>query len=93
MTQERIHFERLSAVGRMIGSIVHDFRSPLTALRGFAGMLTNLELADRDRLAYGRYAVEECDRLNDMVQELLEFTRGGRFELVPTRLPVRKLSC
>ena len=81
LTQERIQFERLSAVGRMIGSIVHDFRSPLTALRGYAGMLTNLELSKRERSAYGHSVVEECDRLNHMVDELLEFTRGGHFDL------------
>jgi signal transduction histidine kinase len=89
LTQERIHFERLSAVGRMIGSVVHDFRSPLTALRGYAGMLTNLKLDERERAAYGRYVVEECDRLNHMVNELLEFTRGGSLapEPEPIHLP------
>ncbi len=83
LTQERIQFERLSAVGRMIGSIVHDFRSPLTALRGYAGMLTNLDLNKRERGAYGHSVIEECDRLNHMVDELLEFTRGGHFDLSP----------
>ena len=83
LTQERIQFERLSAVGRMIGSIVHDFRSPLTALRGYAGMLANLDLNKRERGAYGNSVIEECDRLNDMVDELLEFTRGGNFDLSP----------
>jgi signal transduction histidine kinase len=86
LTQERIHFERLSAVGRMIGSVVHDFRSPLTALRGYAGMLTKLELDEGERAAYGRYVVEECDRLNHMVNELLEFTRGGSLTLEPERV-------
>ncbi len=75
LTQERIQFERLSAVGRMIGSVVHDFRSPLTALRGYAGMLTNLELNETESADYGRYVMEECDRLNHMVNVLLEFTR------------------
>ena len=89
LTQERIHFERLSAIGRMIGSVVHDFRSPLTALRGYAGMLTNLKLNDGERAAYGRYVIEECDRLNYMVSELLEFTRGGSFELEPASIHVR----
>ncbi len=85
LTQERIQFERLSAIGRMIGSVVHDFRGPLTALRGFAGMLTNQKLNSDDRASYGQYMVEECDRLNGMVEELLEFTRGGNFTLKPER--------
>ena len=81
LTQKRIQFERLSAVGRMIGSIVHDFRSPLTAFHGYAGMLTNLDLNKRERGDYGQSVIEECDRLNHMVGELLEFTRGGHCDL------------
>jgi signal transduction histidine kinase len=83
LAQERIHFERLAAVGKMIGTIVHDFRGPLTALRGYAGMVAGLTLADAERRDYGRYMIEECDRLAHMVSELLEFTRGGRAELAP----------
>lgn len=88
LTQERIHFERLSAIGRMIGTIVHDFRSPLTALRGYAGMVAQLDLADADRRQYGRWMMDECDRLNHMVVELLEFTRGGRPDLCLEWVPV-----
>ena len=60
-----------------------------TALRNYAGMLTNLKLNDGERAAYGRYVIEECDRLNYMVSELLEFTRGGSFELEPASIHVR----
>jgi len=88
LNQERIHFERLSAVGRMIGSVAHDLRSPLTALRGYAGMLANLDLDENERRAYGSYVTEECDRLDHMVEELLELTRGGTFERVPELLPL-----
>jgi signal transduction histidine kinase len=86
LTQERIHFERLSAIGRMIGGIVHDFRGPLTALRGYAGMIAGLPLADCERRSYGRLMLEECDRLAHMVSELLEFTRGSRPALARKRL-------
>ncbi len=86
LTQERIHFERLSAIGRMIGTIVHDFRGPLTALRGYAGMVASLDLAEAQRRDYGRFMLEECDRLAHMVSELLEFTRRSRSELTPQRV-------
>jgi signal transduction histidine kinase len=86
LTQERIHFERLSAIGRMIGSIAHDLRGPLTALRGYAGMVATLELEVNQRHEYGRFMLEECDRLNHMVSELLEFTRSGRSEPVTQNL-------
>lgn len=80
LTQERLHVERLSAFGRMIGSLVHDFRSPLTAVRGYASMLRSPHLTEGTRTEYSRLSIEECDRLNAMIDELLEFTRRGRTE-------------
>ncbi len=91
LAQERIHFERLSAVGRMIGSLVHDFRSPLTALRGYAGMLSDRGLDGNEREEYSRFLIEECDRLDHMVNELLDFTRGSRSEISPRRIDLRTL--
>ena len=83
LTQERIHFERLSAFGQMIGSLVHDFRSPLTAVRGYAGMLGGGDLEALERREYAELAIDECDRLNAMINELLDYTRGGRSKLQP----------
>ena len=77
LQQERIQFERLSAIGRMIGSVVHDFRSPLTAVRGYAGMLASLALSDDDRREYSQLIIEECDRLSTLTDELLELTRSS----------------
>ncbi len=81
LTQQRIHAERLSAFGQMIGSLVHDFRSPLTAVRGYVGMLGQTDLQTFERERFSQLAVEECDRLNSMIAELLEFTRGGHASL------------
>ena len=77
LQQERIQFERLSAIGRMIGSVVHDFRSPLTAVRGYAGMLASLALSSDDRHQYSQLIIEECDRLSALTDELLELTRSS----------------
>ena len=76
--QERIQFERLSAIGRMIGSVVHDFRSPLTAVRGYAGMLASLALSGEDRRQYSQLIIEECERLSTLTDELLEITRSSQ---------------
>jgi signal transduction histidine kinase len=77
LQQERIQFERLSAIGRMIGSVVHDFRSPLTAVRGYAGMLASFALSSDDRHQYSQLIIEECDRLSALTDELLELTRNS----------------
>jgi len=90
LAQERIHSERLSAIGRMIGSVVHDLRNPITAARGYAGMLAAPDLPPELRVQYAGFILEECDRLGKMSEDLLEFTRVGRGRLSRCWLNLRE---
>jgi len=75
---------RLVAVGQMTGTIAHDMRGPLTAifnrielLRMMAEVAGNLENFDSDLSA-----IEDAvRRINNMIQELLEFVRGNNLTL------------
>ena len=75
---------RLVAVGQMAGTIAHDMRGPLTAifnrielLRMMAEMAGNLESFDGDLTAIE----DTVRRINNMIQELLEFVRGNNVTL------------
>jgi two-component system chemotaxis response regulator CheY len=85
--QERLRSERLSTVGRMISTIVHDFRNPMTAMRGYAAMLDAAELPRARQKEYARLVIEETDRMGAMIDEVLEFARGG-----PARLRISPVS-
>jgi signal transduction histidine kinase len=87
LLEERLESERLSTIGRMISTIVHDFRNPMTAIRGYASMIEEVDLGPERRRECAHLVVEETDRLNGMIDEILEFTRGG-----PTRLRRRSVS-
>jgi signal transduction histidine kinase len=86
LLEERLESERLSTIGRMISTIVHDFRNPMTAIRGYAAMIEEVDLGPERRRECAHLVVEETDRLNGMIDEILEFTRGG-----PTRLRRRSV--
>jgi len=86
LLEERLESERLSTIGRMISTIVHDFRNPMTAIRGYAAMIEEVELGPERRKQCAHLVVEETDRLNGMIDEILEFTRGG-----PSRLKRRQV--
>jgi signal transduction histidine kinase len=70
--------ERLTLVGRFARSIVHDLKNPLNIIGISAEMAAmdnaTLEVrqAARDRIR------KQIDRLSDMINELLEFTRGSQ---------------
>jgi signal transduction histidine kinase/CRP-like cAMP-binding protein len=67
--------ERLLAVGRMASTIIHDLKSPLNAIKlytkaleGTTGSGESLEMAQQVYL--------QADRLINMVQEILDYTKG-----------------
>jgi signal transduction histidine kinase len=74
--EELIRQERLSAIGRISTSIVHDLRNPLAAIYGGAEMLVDGELPPTQvkRLAENIYRASR--RIQDLLQELAEITRG-----------------
>ncbi|MBI5520631.1 MAG: PAS domain-containing protein [Desulfovibrio sp.] len=70
--------ERLSALGNLAAGIAHEIRNPLSSIKGFATFLAGKiqeEGPDKDA---ARTMIQEVDRLNRVVSELLEFARPGQ---------------
>ena len=91
LLEEQLRGERLSTIGRMIATIVHDFRNPMTAIKGYGSLLEEDLTAERRR-QYARLIVEETDRMGGMIEEILEFTRGERAILRPRAVTVGALA-
>jgi signal transduction histidine kinase len=69
--------ERLALVGRFAQSIVHDFKNPLNII-GMAAELATVEGALPEHRAEAKTQINrQVARLTNMINELLEFTRGS----------------
>ena len=69
--------ERLATIGQMASSIVHDLRNPLAAITTAAEVL-NRDGLDRDRQrVLVETQVRATERMNLMLNELLEFSLGS----------------
>ncbi len=83
---------RLVAIGQMTSSVVHDLRNPLTLLVGY------VDLAHRLAVRGGESVIAEeleqvqaaSDRLRRMIEEILDFARGGTPKLMLETLPARR---
>jgi signal transduction histidine kinase len=63
----------------------------MTAIRGYAAMIEEVELGPERRKQCAHLVVEETDRLNGMIDEILEFTRGGTSRLKRRQVGVEEL--
>ncbi len=73
---ELIRQERISTIGRLSSSIVHDLRNPLAAIYGGAEMLVDTELSPPQvkRLAANIYRASR--RIQELLQDLVNVSRG-----------------
>ena len=75
--KELIASERMAALGTMAGMLAHDFRGPMTVIRGYAETLLEGRLAPEEIRARAATIVENVDRLERMTGETLDFARGS----------------
>jgi len=66
---------RLAAVGKLAAGVAHEIRNPLSSIKGFATwFLERYEKSPEDREVAG-IMIQEVERLNRAVTQLLEFAR------------------
>jgi len=72
---EMVQNERLTAIGRMAATILHDIKNPMGMLRLYAGQIKKKTVSpDEARMA--DEMIRQVDRLTAMTQEILDFARG-----------------
>ena len=72
----KIQADRLATVGQMASSIIHDIRSPLAIIRGYAELAVTRTVSTEKRLRFANTITSEVRRLRDMAEELQEFSEG-----------------
>ena len=74
--KEEVARERhLASLGRLAAGVAHEVRNPLSSLKGFAQFLrTGFTPGSREE-RYADIMIEEVERLDRVVQELLDFAK------------------
>jgi signal transduction histidine kinase len=75
---ELLQAERLSLVGRFTRSILHDIKGPLSVIAMASELATLPNATDQNRKTAAERIRKQVDRISNMINELIEFTRGSR---------------
>ncbi|HED37875.1 MAG TPA: hypothetical protein ENI76_06495, partial [Ignavibacteria bacterium] len=67
--------ERLASLGRMAAGIAHEIRNPLSSIKGFALYFQNKFKRNSEDWNYAEVMAGEVDRLNRVIQDLLNFAK------------------
>ena len=91
LIEQNVKNENLKTIVQLLKSIVHDLKTPLVGIKGFAQMAkkklinidTKTELS-REKVKLDRYMdiiLEESDRINALAKDLLDFAGRENYDL------------
>ncbi len=70
--------ERLSTLGELAAEITHEIRNPLASIKGTAEILQDPSTPQSKREEFSQLMLEEVNRLNRVVENVLELARFQR---------------
>jgi signal transduction histidine kinase len=83
LRQRMARFERLASLGRLSAGIAHEVRNPLTGISLLLDELHDRMLANPEDQGLIQRALEEIERLEGLVNELLNFASPPDARLAP----------
>jgi signal transduction histidine kinase len=89
LQQRELQARRLADLGKMAATLAHEIRNPLGAVKGLTQVAKEQIPVDHDVQAHLQTVVDEAQRLERLVDDLLRFARPrklevSRFDLVAT---------
>lgn len=67
--------ERLASVGQMVAGVAHEFRNPLSTIKGFARYFQRKYSESPEDGEYADLITAEVDRLNRVIEDMLRFAQ------------------
>jgi len=78
--------QRLASIGRLAAGVAHEIRNPLSSIKGFATYFKERYQGNKDDQQTASIMIQEVERLNRVVGQLLEFARPINISRKPTSI-------
>ncbi len=73
--EEEARGERLASIGQMLSGVLHDLRTPMTIISGYASLMASEE-DGKEREGIAQVIEKQVEQINAMTRETLAFARG-----------------
>ena len=87
---EQSNRDRLASIGRMLAGLLHDLKTPMTIISGYAQLMAACDESDQ-RETYVEQIQRQFDLMAGMTREVLAFARGET-DLVVRKVYVNKFA-
>lgn len=84
LKEEVVRAQRLASIGRLAAGVAHEIRNPLSSIKGFATYFRERYREVPQDKQTAEIMIQEVERLNRVVGQLLEFARPMSVERRPT---------
>jgi signal transduction histidine kinase len=72
---EKLNSDRLASIGQMMSGVMHDLKTPLTIISGYAQLMAQHD-DGATRQDHAELILKQCDFMTAMTREVLMFARG-----------------
>ena len=78
--------DRLAMVGTLAAGLAHEIRNPLGGIKGAAQLLKRSLDRDSSLLDFANIMIREVDRVDKLIEQLLDLSRPARLELTSVNI-------
>ena len=78
--------DRLAMMGTLAAGLAHEIRNPLGGIKGAAQLLRRSVDGDPSLRAYTDIMIREVDRVNQLIEQLLDLSRPRQLALAPVNI-------
>ena len=76
LLDEKAKSDRLATIGKIADTIIHDFKNPMSIIKGMADVLVTKQLDEEKRKKFCESISGQVDRCMVMTMEILDYSKG-----------------
>jgi PAS domain S-box-containing protein len=80
LERQLMHAEKLASVGILAAGVAHEIGNPLSAVSGYAQLLTKDDVTDEERREFAQAIASQAERINRIIRDLLEYSRPSPYQ-------------